>query len=177
MKTIFSETRTPIGKTALSKAAVHTALIVACGALLGMLTKLWDIYTVDLGDVFSQMSVWIFLCTVIAVQSSTPHRAAVNVFGFCMAMLATYYLTADRTKSVYSAAFARGWTLFALLSPLFAFLSWYAKGKGHLAKLLTAGILLVMLAAAVILFDRVRVADAVFAVLTSFVLRKNEKSG
>lgn len=89
----------------------------------------------------------------------------------------TYYLTADRTKSVYSAAFAWGWTLFALLSPMFAFFSWYAKGKGRNAKLLTVGILLVMLAAAVILFDRVRVADAVFAVLTGFVLRKNEKSG
>lgn len=174
MKNIFSETRTPIGKTALSKAAVHTALIVACGALLGMLAKLWDIYTVDLGNVFSQLSVWIFLCTVIAVQSSTPRRAAVNVFGFCMAMLATYYLTADRTKSVYSAAFAWGWTL---LSPVFAFFSWYAKEKGRIAKLLTVGILLVMLAAAVILFDRVRVADVVFAVLTSFVLRKNEKNG
>lgn len=132
MKNIFSETRTPIGKTALSEAAVHTALIVACGALLGMPAKLWDIYTVDLGDVFSQMSVWIFLCTVIAVQSSTSRRAAVNVFGFCMAMPATYYLTAGWTKSVYSAAFARGRTRFALLSPLFAFFSWYAKEKGAL---------------------------------------------
>lgn len=177
MKNIFSETRTPIGKTALSKAAVHTALIVACGALLGMLAKLLDIYTVDLGDVFSQMSVWIFLCTVIAVQSSTSHRAAVNVFGFCMAMPATYYLTGDWTKSVYSATFARGWTRFALLSPMFAFLSWYAKGKGCFAKLLAAGILLVVIAAAVIRFDRVRVADVVFAVLTGFVLRKNVKNG
>lgn len=177
MKNIFSETRTPIGKTALSEAAVHTALIVAYGALLGMPAKLWDIYTVDLGDVFSQMSVWIFLCTVIAVQSSTPHRAAVNVFGFCMAMPATYYLTGDWTKSVYSATFARGWTRFALLSPMFAFLSQYAKGKGCFAKLLAAGILLVVIAAAVIRFDRVRVADVVFAVLTGFVLRKNVKNG
>ena len=31
MKNIFSETRTPIGKTALSEAAVHTVLIVAYG--------------------------------------------------------------------------------------------------------------------------------------------------
>lgn len=49
--------------------------------------------------------------------------------------------------------------------------------KGCFAKLLAADILLVVIAAAMILFERVRVADVVFAVLTGFVLRKNVKNG
>lgn len=131
-----------------------------------------DIYTTNLGNIFSQMSVWIFLCTVIAVLSSTPFRAAVNVFLFCIGMLVTYYITAELTSSVYSTLFIYGWTVFALLSPALGFCTWYAKGKGFLSKSIVAGIILVMLAAAVILFDKIRVADIVFAVLTGFVLLK-----
>ena len=71
--------------------------------------KLLDIYTTNLGNIFSQVSVWIFLCTLISVYSNSAIRAAVNVFGFCMGMLLTYYITAEMTASVYSLTFVYGW--------------------------------------------------------------------
>lgn len=134
--------------------------------------KLMDIYTAHLGNIFSQMSVWIFTCSVLAVYSSTPRRAAVNVFLFCAGMLLTYYLTAEGMHSPYSMTFVYGWSVFSLFSPVLAFFTWYAKGKGAVSRLLTAGIVVVLLVLAVLLFDRIRISDLVFAVLTAAILMK-----
>lgn len=172
MKNPLNKIRTPNRKVQFSKALLHTVVIAGTGILLGAVAKLLDIYTSNLCNIFSQMSVWIFLCTVIAVLSSTPFRAAVNVFSFCIGMLAAYYLTAELTSSVYSMLFIYGWTLFALLSPALGFCAWYARGKGLVSKIIIAGIIFVILAAAVILFDKIRIADVIFAVLTGVVLLK-----
>lgn len=172
MMNLLNYIRTPDRKEPFSKTLSHTVLIAGSGVFLGASAKLLDIYTSNLGNIFSQMSVWIFLCTVIAVLSSTPLRSAVNVFAFCIGMLAVYYLTAEWTSSVYSMLFIYGWTVVALLSPALGFCVWYAKGKGLISKIIVAGIILVMLAAAVTLFDRIRMADIVFAVLTGIVLLK-----
>ena len=66
----------------LSKAILHTAIITCLGLMTGALIKLLDIYTTNLGNIFSQVSVWIFLCTLISVYSNSAIRAAVNVFWF-----------------------------------------------------------------------------------------------
>ena len=158
--------------TPFAKALLHTGLTAVAGILFGIAAKLLDIYISNLGDIFSQMSVWIFLCTLLAVYSSTPKRETINVFSFCAGMLAAYYLTAELTASVYSATFVYGWAVFALFSPAMGFIVWHAKGKGLLSKGIVAVVILVMLAASAVLFDKIRAADIVFAVLTGFVLLK-----
>lgn len=72
----------------------RSILIFFCGIFLGAAANLFDLYTTNLGNVFSQTSIWIFLCTAISVYSSSPKRAAVNVFFFCTAMLFSYYRSA-----------------------------------------------------------------------------------
>ncbi len=172
MMNFLDKIRIPNKKVPFSKALLHTVQMAGIGILLGVVSKLLDIYTSNLGHISSRMSVWIFLGTVISVWSSTPCRAAVNVFSFCIGMLTAYYITAEVTSSVYSVRFVYGWTVLALLSSFLGFCTWYAKGKGVLSKIIVAGIIFVMLAAAVILFDKIRVADIVFVVLTGLVLRK-----
>lgn len=167
--------RIPYGKLPFTKALFHTGLIATAGLLLGIAAKLLDIHTSNLGNVFSQMSVWIFLCTLLAAYSNTPQRAAINVFFFCVGMLTTYYLTAELTASVYSTLFIYGWIVFALLSPIMGFCAWYAKGKGLFSKIITVCIIIVLFAAAAILFDKIRVSDMVFALLIGIVLLKKEK--
>ena len=156
----------------LSKAIIHTTIITCLGLIVGVLIKLLDIYTTNLGNIFSQMSVWIFICTLISVYSNSAVRAAVNVFGFCIGMLLTYYITAEMTASVYSPLIAYGWTIFAFLCPLMGFLVWYAKGKRWVSKMISIGIIIVMLVAAVVLFDKIRISDILFAGLTGFILFK-----
>lgn len=153
--------RRPQKRIPLNRAVIYSMGIMACGLITGVGVKLMDIYTVHLGNIFSQMSVWIFLCSVLAVYSSTPRRAAVNVFLFCAGMLLTYYLTAEGMHSPYSMTFVYGWSVFSLFSPLLAFFTWYAKGKGTVSRLLTAGIVVVLLVMAVLLFDRIRISDLV----------------
>lgn len=164
--------RRPQKRIPLNRAVIYSMGIMACGLITGVGVKLMDIYTAHLGNIFSQMSVWIFLCSVLAVYSSTPRRAAVNVFLFCAGMLLTYYLTAEGMHSPYSMTFVYGWSVFSLFSPLLAFFTWYAKGKGAVSRLLTAGIVVVLLVMAVLLFDRIRISDLVFAVLTAVILIK-----
>lgn len=172
MMNLLNKIRIPNRKTPFPKALFHTVLIAEVGVFLGVIAKLLDIYTSNLGNIFSQMSVWIFLCVVIAVLSSTPFRAAINVFSFCIGMLVAYYITAELTSSVYSMLFIYGWTVFAFLSPALGFCTWYAKGKGLISKIIFVCIILVMLLAAAILFDKIRAADIVFTVLTGFILLK-----
>lgn len=172
MMILLNNIRAPDRQVPFLKALFHTTLIAGAGVFLGMAAKLLDIYTSNLGNIFSQMSVWIFLCTVISVLSSTPLRAAINVFSFCIGMLPAYYLTAKLTSSVYSMVFVHGWTVFALLTPALAFCAWYTKGKRLISKIGGMGIILVMLVAAVALFDKIRIADIIFVVLTDIVLFK-----
>ena len=172
MMNLLNSIRTPDSQVPFLKALFYTILIAGAGVLLGVAAKLLDIYTSNLGNIFSQMSVWIFLCTVISVLSRTPLRAAENVFSFCMGMLPAYYLTAELTLSVYSMSFIYGWTVFALLTPVLAFCAWYAKGKKLISRIVSAGIILVMLVAAAVLFDKIRISDILFAVLTGIVLLK-----
>lgn len=164
--------RRPQKRIPLNRAVIYSMGIMACGLITGVGVKLMDIYTAHLGNIFSQMSVWIFLCSVLAVYSSTPRRAAVNVFLFCAGMLLTYYLTAEGMHSPYSMTFVYGWSVFSLFSPVLAFFTWYAKGKGAVSRLLTAGIVVVLLVMAVLLFDKIRISDLVFAVLTAAILMK-----
>ena len=87
MKDFFNAIRLPLKKVPLFKTAVHTAALFFCGLLTGIAIKLLDLHNPYLGDIFSQLSVWIFLGTVIAVYSSSPKRA--SVIFFCVGMLIT----------------------------------------------------------------------------------------
>ena len=153
--------------------AFHTVLILCLGLVIGVVAKLLDIYTTNLGNIFSQMSVWIFLCTLISVCSRSAKRASVNVLCFCAGMLLTYYITAYLTASAYSLLFVCGWAVFACFSPLLAFCVWYARGKGRISKPIAGCITIAILVTAFILFDKIRITDVIFAILTSVFLFKD----
>ena len=131
------------------------------GLLLGLISRLLDIYTTNFGEIFSQMSIWILLGTLISVYSSTAKKAMLNVLIFCLGMLLTYYLTAALSHGVYSTAYIIGWTAFALCSPVFAFFAWYTKENGAFPKVVSVGIIAVCLLSSVLLFDRLRIYDLV----------------
>ncbi len=176
MRNLLQQTRVPSRITPCSKAIFHTALVTCLGLILGVISKLLDIYTTNLGNIFSQMSIWIFLCTLLSIYSSTPKRASVNVFFFCLGMLGAYYVTAMITASVYSSLFAYGWTIFALFSPILAICVWYAAGTGWIANTITVGVIAAALLIAQFLFDTIRVSDVVCSIFIGVILRKNHKT-
>lgn len=157
----------PVGKKCVLRRGLCFLL---AGAAAGVLAQLADLFWANEGDFLSQMSVWIFLGTLIAVRSGSPRRAALYVLLFSAAMLPAYYLTAALAGSYYSPAFAAGWSVFCCLTPLFGWFAWYGRGRGWFAGLTGAGILGTMLLCAAVLFDRVRAADLIFLILTAALL-------
>ena len=107
------------------------------GLGLGILSRLLDIYAQNLGNIFSQMAIWVLFGVIISIYSSSQWKAAWNVFLFCIGMLITYYFVAFTTNGVYSNIFIIGWTIFACCSLVFAYVTWFAKENGFFSKIVS----------------------------------------
>lgn len=129
------------------------------GLMLGVISKLLDIHTQNLGNIFSGIAIWILFGVLISIYSKTKKQAMLNILPFCIGMIITYYFVAFVTNSVYSNIFIIGWSLFALCSPIFAYFTWQTKEKGVLSKIISIGIILVSLLPTILLFDRLRFYD------------------
>lgn len=140
------------------------------GLFLGTAARLLDIYTQNLGEIFSQMSIWILIGTLIAIYSPTKRSAMRNIFPFCIGMLLTYYATAMLTHGVYGWSFIIGWTVFAFLSPIMAYFAWMTKERGSFSKIIGVGIVLVSILSSILLFDRLRIYDFVIDGLLIYFL-------
>ena len=131
---------------------LNPIIIFMIGLILGIVSKLFDIYTEILGNIFSEFAVWILFGTLISIYSDNKKKAMINVFLFCMGMIITYYLTAHITNSVYDWVFIKGWTLFACVSPIFAYFTWMAKERGILPIIIRLGIIGVSVFSSIFLF-------------------------
>ena len=140
------------------------------GLILGIVSRLLDIYTQNLGNILSQMAIWILFGVLISIYSSSKRQAMINILPFCIGMLITYYFVAFVTNGVYSTAFIIGWTVFAFLSPLMAYFTWITKEKGVFPKIISIGIILLSLSSSVILFDRIRFYDIIINVIMIYFL-------
>ena len=154
----------------MKKIILNPAGMFVIGLLLGALSRVLDIYTQNLGNVFSQMAIWILFGTLIAIYSETKKKAMINILPFCIGMLITYYAAAIISHGVYSSQIIIGWTVFALASPIMAFFAWMTKEKGILPKLIGVGIVAVSVLSSILLFDRLRVYDYVINALLIYFL-------
>lgn len=160
----------PHGRADRLRGNRRTLAFAAAGLATGAAIKVLDVSTSNAANVFSQLTVWVLVCTAIAVLSESPRHASLNVFLFCAGMLSTYYLAAEALGAPYSLAFAMGWLALSLLSPLFAHLVWAARAPGTLSRLVGAGVVAAALAATVILFDRIRAWDVIACAATAALL-------
>ena len=152
------------------KRVLNPVVMLICGLFLGVISRLLDIYTQNLGNIFSQLAIWILLGTLISVYSTSAKKAMLNILPFCIGMLITYYATAIITKGVYSREYIIGWAGFALISPIFAYFSWFTKEKGAFPKIISVGIVLVSVMSGIILFDKLRIYDFIIDGLLIYFL-------
>ncbi len=144
--------------------------MLLCGLILGAAARLMDIYCENLGEIFSQLSIWILIGTLIAVYSPSRKAAALNILPFCLGMLLTYYAVAILTHGVYGRRFIVGWTAFAFFSPMLAYFTWQAKEPGKLAVFIRIGIILVSVTANFLMFGVPRVYDLIINAALIYVL-------
>jgi len=143
----------------MNKSILNPISMFIIGFGIGIVSRLFDIYFETLGNIFSQMAIWILMGTIIAIYSPNKKKAMLNIFPFCIGMLITYYGTALITHGVYGKTFIIGWTVFAFFSPVFAFFTWMTKEKGWFPKIISAGIVAVSVLSSILLFDRLRFYD------------------
>lgn len=150
-----------MGKQKKGKRFLNPFTTFLFGTLLGTIARYLDMYSQVLGDVFSQMAIWILIGTLISIYSPTKKKAMINILPFCIGMLITYYVTAIITKGVYGREYIVGWTIFALCSPIMAFFAWLTKERGWFPKLISVGIVLVSILSSILLFDGIRIYDLI----------------
>ncbi len=128
--------------------------ILAAGCILGLFSKYLDHFqadlppflarldrVLDLHNYLGEFAPWLFIAFLIAVFARSPFRAAFNVFIFFAGMLACYYLYSKYAAGFFPRSYAMIWAGLTVVSPLPAFLCWYARGEGPLSLVLSAGIL------------------------------------
>ena len=145
--------RTP-KPTTKKKAAIITVSIFAFGILLGCFSKWLDnlaldnavwwhrlFESLDLGNFFSDLAIWLLAALIIAVFSHSVQRAALNVFCFFAGMCLAYHTYTVFFSGFDPMSYMMRWYAITLLSPIPATLCWYAKGAGVVPLILDIGII------------------------------------
>lgn len=138
-------------QTSKIKSGISTLLIFILGICLGILSKYLDsksinelwfwLQTLDLGNFFSRMGVWLFLAVVISKFSKTPIKAALNVFLFFVGMVGAYYWYTVSFEGFNPRAYMMIWGGFSLVSPVLAYVTWHVNGKTWFSELIAIMIL------------------------------------
>lgn len=173
-KMIFANIRRS-KRISLWKKLINPILMLLLGLMTGVVIMLLDLFTTNLGNVFSELTVWIMIGVCISIFSASPWRAGINLFVYSIGMLTTYYITAELLGTVWGKSFAYVWAAFALILPILAFVTWYAKGRGFIAGVLRIGIIAVMLISANT-FSGFRFYDVVIIIITAIMLFTGNKS-
>lgn len=89
-------------------------------------------------------AIWIIIALSISIYSNSPIEAGINVFVFFIGMDSSYYLYSTYVAGFFPRIYALIWFGITAISPLLAYVCWYAKGNGKIAIVLSALILAVL---------------------------------
>lgn len=142
------------------------------GLILGVGIRVIDLrlQTSALSAIFSQMCVWILLCTLISIYSPTPRDAMYNVFPFCMNMLVAYYIYDDIVSGETTLRAYLWWSVVAVIAPILAYCTWYTKEKGAFSRVIRWGVLLFSIFSNILMFDGFKFYDIIINTMLAYFL-------
>ena len=130
---------------------INTIALLFLGIALGSFSKYLDFRqaelpsvlmaingALDIGNFLGRFAIWVLIALCISIYSNSAIRASINVFVFFVGMVASYYLYSNYIAGFFTRSYAMIWFGFTAVSPLLAFVCWYAKGKSKLAFILSA---------------------------------------
>ena len=193
MKETLNKIRNPDKNLKTKNKILSTFLIFLFGAILGIFSKWLDNLSIndsvwwqyilgilDLSNIFSSFGIWLLIAITISVFSKTPRRASINVLFFFIGMTASYHLYTIFFSGFNPMRYMMIWYGFTLISPLLAYLCWYAKGKSKISMFISSLILSIMLISSFNIgigyFDLTSVIDLFIFIGTVLVLYVNPKN-
>lgn len=127
----------------MSKKILHSIAVLFFGIVLGTVSKFLDttpsnelpfiIERLDVRNFLGRFAIWILIAVCISIYSNSSIRAAVNVFTFFLGMVTSYYLYSKFIAGFFPRSYAMIWFGLTAISPLLAFVCWYAKGKSKIS--------------------------------------------
>ena len=109
---------------------LFTLSVIVFGLLFGFIAKATDSISL-IGDIGTDLGVWIFIVSMIAAFSSRPLSAIINTPVFLLSMLTSYYLYGQVVLGFFPKSYFMGWLVMALISPIGGIVVWLSRGKGR----------------------------------------------
>ena len=154
MKKFLNNIRSAENPIPLNKQIINTVCILFIGIILGTFSKFLDTMPtnelpfifgfLDMGNFLGRFAIWLLVALCISIYSNSSIRASINVFVFFVGMVTSYYLYSRFVAGFFPRSYAMIWAAFTVISPILAFICWYARGKSKLAFMLSAIILAVL---------------------------------
>lgn len=154
MKKFLNDIRSAKNPMPLNKQIINTVCILFIGIILGTFSKFLDTVPsnelpfifefLDIRNFLGRFAIWLLIALCISIYSNSSVRASINVFVFFAGMVTSYYLYSKFAAGFFPRSYAMIWAVFTVVSPILAFICWYAGGKSKLAFMLSAIILAVL---------------------------------
>ena len=154
MKQFLNDIRSAENPIPPYKQIINTVCILFIGIILGTFSKFLDTMPtnelpfifefLDMRNFLGRFAIWLLIALCISVYSNSSIRASINVFVFFVGMVTSYYLYSRFVAGFFPRSYAMIWAAFTVISPILAFICWYARGKSKLAFMLSAIILAVL---------------------------------
>ena len=154
MKRFLNNIRSAENPIPLNKQIINTICIFFIGIILGTFSKFLDTMPtnelpfifefLDMRNFLGRFAIWLLIALSISIYSNSSIRASINVFVFFVGMVTSYYLYSKFVAGFFPRSYAMIWVTFTVISPILAFICWYARGKSKLAFMLSATILAVL---------------------------------
>ena len=151
--------------------------VIVCGIIIGVIAKATD-STSLVGEIGTDLSIWVLLGTLVAAYSHHPINAGINTTVFFLALLAGYYIYGQSVLGFFPASYFWGWLMVALASSVCGFVVWFSKSKGILGaaiSALPAGLILAWSYPAFYTHNVVLVLGVVYAILICALLPRGWK--
>jgi len=118
--------------------SILTAILI--GAILGLAAKLVDTPDVNpiFDDIGGRLGVWVFVAALLSVFSYSPRLAAIKVFAFFGSLLTVYYVYTTVVLHFFPKSAIIFWGICGVISPVCAYVMWYARGIGLVSNLIAA---------------------------------------